>query len=138
MNQLALTLPGGKQILENDINIFGNNWNFGVGTGTNQSLLPSNIINTILPYLFVIAGLILLAMLIAGGFTIFVSAGNPEKIKKGTGMITSAIIGFLIMLAAYWIIELLQYTLGFNVLYTNPAAPPSVPCPSCAHPPCPC
>ena len=56
MNQLALTLPGGKQILENDINIFGNNWNFGVGTGTNQSLLPSNIINTILPYLFSLPG----------------------------------------------------------------------------------
>jgi hypothetical protein len=77
---------------------------------------PADVVNEILPYVFVIAGLILLAMLVGGGFTIFVSAGNPEKIKQGTGMITSALIGFLIMFAAYWILELVQYTLGLSIL----------------------
>jgi len=31
-------------------------------------------------------------------------------------MITSALVGFLIIFAAYWIIELLQITFGIQVL----------------------
>lgn len=110
MDYLALTFPDSKSISEGDANIFPG-WKFGTGVNT-----PADILNAIIPVIFVIAGIILLFMLVFGGFTIFVSAGNPEKIKQGTGMITSALIGFLIIFAAYWIIELLQITLGITVL----------------------
>lgn len=91
-------------------------WKFITGTGASGKAGPADILNALIPYLFVVAGLALLGFLVGGGFIIFVSAGNPEKIKQGTGMITSALIGFLIMFAAYWIIELLQLTLGITIL----------------------
>lgn len=103
--KLALTFTGVNKSIDE-----------GISGDLTGKTTPADVINTILPYLFVIAGLILLAMLVGGGFTIFVSTGNPEKIKQGTGMITSALIGFLIMFAAYWILELVQYTLGLNIL----------------------
>ena len=113
MNQLALKFPGAETIEES-------------GVGASFAFIdkaPADIINSLLPIVFILAGIILLAMLVSGGFTIFVSAGNPEKIKKGTSMITSALIGFLIIFAAYWIIELLQITFGINILGTPPAPP---------------
>lgn len=125
MNQLALIFPGSETIEES-------------GVGASFAFIgktPANIINTIIPVIFVLAALILLIMLIFGGFTIFVSAGNPEKIKKGTGMITSALIGFLIIFAAYWIIQLLELTFGINILGTPPTPP--IPLPTCPRPPCP-
>jgi len=115
MTKLALEFPGTEKIDE-DLNLLispspgASGWNFPAGT------TPADILNTLIPIIFVLAGIILLFMLVFGGFTIFVSAGNPEKIKKGTGMITSALIGFLIIFAAYWIIELLQITFGIKVL----------------------
>ncbi len=113
MNQLALKFPGSEIIEES-------------GVGASFAFIgktPAEVINAIIPVIFILAGIILLFMLVFGGFTIFVSAGNPEKIKKGTGMITSALIGFLIIFAAYWIIELLQITFGINILGTPPAPP---------------
>jgi len=77
---------------------------------------PAEVMNTVLPFVFVIAGLALFLMFFFGGFTIFVSAGNPEKTKQGQQMIVNALVGFAIIFAAYWIIELLQYSLGFQAL----------------------
>ena len=54
-------------------------------------------------------------MIVAGGFTIFTSAGNPEKIKKGQGMLVNALVGFLVIFASYWIIQLLEATLAINI-----------------------
>lgn len=118
MTKIALNLPGGNSIGENDLSIFagGTGWQFGTGTGAGGKLTLANIINSLLPIIFVIAGLVLFGMLIAGGFTIFLSAGNPEKIKKGTGTITSALVGFLIIFAAYWIIQLIEITFGLRLL----------------------
>ena len=112
MTKLALEFPGTEVVNEVDTSIFpsANTDIFG------SKITPANIINNLIPIIFVLAGIILLFMLIAGGFTIFTSAGNPEKIKKGTANITSAIIGILVIFAAYWIIELLQITLGIKLL----------------------
>lgn len=108
MNQLALTLPNYPSIPE-DLNFTGQTFSLAGKT-------PADVINAVIPIIFILAGIILLFILVFGGFTIFISAGNPEKIKKGTGMITSALIGFLIIFAAYWIIELLEITFGIKVL----------------------
>lgn len=105
MSQLALKFPGGEEILETDV---GATFRFA-----NQT--PAEIINVVLPFFFVIAGLILFVMIVFGGFTIFTSAGNPEKIKQGQGMIVNALVGFLIMFAAYWIIQILETSLGFKI-----------------------
>ena len=106
MNPLALKIPGYSQdIPENQT---------GLQKFTGKA--PADIVNSLVQYLFVIAGLILLFLLIFGGFELMTSAGDPEKIKKAQAKITSAIVGFLIIFLSYWIAQALGIMLGFNLL----------------------
>ena len=111
MSQLALSLPNNYKI---DDNLTGGVR--GVSGLTLNLANPANIINAFISIFFIIAGLVLFGMLIGGGFTIFLSTGNPEKIKQGTAMITNALVGFLIMFAAYWIIQLVEFSLGVKLI----------------------
>ncbi len=74
------------------------------------------LISALLPYIFVIAGLILFFIIIGAGFSMFTSAGNPEKSKKASSQLISGLIGFIIIFVAYWIIQLLELIFGFNIL----------------------
>ncbi len=71
-----------------------------------------DIINQLLKFIYPLAGILLFVMLILGGFDLLTSAGNEEKVKKGQGRITSAVIGFAILFAAYWIMQIIQIILG--------------------------
>jgi len=75
-----------------------------------------DIISALLPYIFVLAGLILFAFLIWAGFEFLTSAGDPEKVKAAQSKLTSAIIGFIIIFAAYWIAQILQIIFGVGIL----------------------
>lgn len=67
----------------------------------------SSIVTNAIPLLFSVAGLILLAYLIWGGFDYLTSMGDPKKAEAGKTKITNAVIGFFIIFAAYWITQLI-------------------------------
>jgi uncharacterized membrane protein len=100
--QGSLTLPGLNQPIKDPLK------------GKFSDL--GSLISALLPYLFVIAGLILFFVIIGAGFTMFASAGNPDKTKKAQQQLTSGLVGFFIIFAAYWIIQLLELIFGFNIL----------------------
>ena len=79
---------------------------------------PGQLISDILPYLFVAAGLILLLVIASAGFTMFTSAGNPEKTKKAGQQLTFGLIGFFLIFASYWIAKLLGSIFGISFLGT--------------------
>ena len=70
------------------------------------------ILNELVKLIYPLAGILLFIMLLLGGFDLLTSAGNEEKVKKGQGRITSAVIGFAILFAAYWIMQIIQIILG--------------------------
>lgn len=74
-------------------------------------------ISQILPNIYVLAGLILFALLIFGGLSIIMGAGqeNPEKIQKGQKAAVSAIIGFLIIFGSYWLIQIIEAVTGIKI-----------------------
>lgn len=74
-----------------------------------------DIINALLKYLFVFAGLALLVYLIIGGFSLMTSGGDPKKVEAGKGAVTNAILGFLIIFAAYWITQIVGMVFNLNV-----------------------
>ena len=74
------------------------------------------IINELLSPLLVIAGLILFGMIIMGGFEMLTAASDAKKAESGKGRITSAIIGFIIIFCAYWIVQILEIVLGVKIL----------------------
>jgi len=57
--------------------------------------------------------------LVFGGFTIVTSGSNPEQTQKGTQAIGGAIIGFVVIFASYWIIQIIQVLTGINILNSS-------------------
>lgn len=77
---------------------------------------PAAIISELLPYILTFAGLILFAMLIMGGFTMMTATTDPKKAEAGKERITTAIIGFVIIFAAYWISQIIEIIFGVSIL----------------------
>lgn len=81
-----------------------------VGLGDLVSIIVSNAI--------IIAGVIMIFLLIFGGISIIMGAGqdNPEAAARGKQAATSAVIGFIIIFAAYWIIQIIEFMTGLQIL----------------------
>lgn len=74
------------------------------------------IINKLVEYIFPAAGIALLIYLIFGGYQIMLSGGDPKNIAAGKSKITNAIIGFIIVFAAYWIAVAVGEMLGLRTV----------------------
>ena len=79
---------------------------------------PTTFLSAILPNIFTIAGLLLLAYLVAGGLMFIKSAGSEGK-GKGKDAITNALVGFIIIFASYWIVQIVQIVTGIPILNSN-------------------
>ncbi len=73
-------------------------------------LLFINVSNLILRFV----GTLTLLMFIYGGLTFLLSAGNSEKITKGKKILIAAIIGLVIVLASFVIIQLALKSVGIK------------------------
>ena len=78
-------------------------------------LTLADIISKFIPYIYVIAGLILFAFLIIGGFNYLTSGGDPKKVETAQAKITQALIGFLIIFLAYWLGRILEIVFGIEI-----------------------
>lgn len=76
-----------------------------------------DIVTTVLNYAFTFAGIGLLIFFIYGGFQLFLSAGDPKKVSEGKTTITNALVGFVIVFVAFWIVQLISRLLGLNSLF---------------------
>lgn len=61
------------------------------------------LISALLPIIFTVAGLILFAMLLWGGYDLLLSGGDSAKATSAKGKITTAFIGFIIVFFSFWI-----------------------------------
>ena len=75
-----------------------------------------DVISRLLPYVYVIAGIVLLLMLISGGIGLMTSAGNPDKSKAAMGKITGGLIGFAIIFVSYFIARIAETILGVKFM----------------------
>lgn len=85
-------------------------------TGGKNVQTVGDLISRLLPYTLALAGLILFGMLIMGGFEIMTAATDAKKADAGKARITTAVIGFVIIFAAYWITQILEIMTGVSVL----------------------
>jgi hypothetical protein len=74
----------------------------------------TTIVNPIVANVFIFGGIILFVMVFYAGFK-FISGGSKAKDEART-MLTTAIIGMIIMFIAYWIVQIVKYVTGTNVL----------------------
>jgi hypothetical protein len=68
-----------------------------------------------------IAGIILLFMLVGGGIAIIGGAGknDPKGIEQGKKAATSALVGFIVIFFAYWIVKLVEEITGLQLISSN-------------------
>jgi Type IV secretion system pilin len=52
--------------------------------------------------------LVLFIMFVIGAFTYLTSGGNPERVKKAQGTLKYAIIGFVLFLSAFLILQVIN------------------------------
>ena len=74
------------------------------------------IVSRLLQYLFPLSGLILFAMIIISGFQMLTSAGNPKSLEEAKQRLTWAIVGFVIIFTAFWLMKILEFLLGIKIL----------------------
>lgn len=99
--------------------------NFWLGEGAGHQTLSgktlSSFIGPLIQDIFVLAGVILLILLIFGGVTFIMNAGSGDKegMEKGKNALTMAILGFIIIFAAYWLVQIVQYITGIEIFTTK-------------------
>lgn len=72
------------------------------------------IVGQSLTFVFAAAGIGLLLMIISSGYSLIMSAGDPKKAAAGKATLTNAIIGFLLIFAAFWIVQIMGTVLGWQ------------------------
>jgi len=75
---------------------------------------PSSMVNLLVRVIFVGVGLILLAMIVVSGLSM-IAGGKSENMEKAKSTMTSAVIGFLVIFAAYWIMQIIQIFTGADI-----------------------
>lgn len=97
----------------------GDQLDLGTGKSINQTFPDiGTVINILLKNSFTIAGIILLGLLIFGGLKFIMSAGSNDakKAAEAKTIITNAIIGFAVVLTAYFIVQIIQVITGVQIL----------------------
>lgn len=72
-----------------------------------------DMVNLLVKVVFVGAGMVLFFMMIGAGFAM-ISGGSDDKGKAKSTM-TTALIGFVIMFSAYWIMQIIQLITGIDM-----------------------
>ncbi len=72
---------------------------------------------TVVRNAFVLAGIISFVLIVFGGFSVIMGAGggDSKKMEQGKQTITYAVIGLLLVVASYWIVQLIAFVTGANL-----------------------
>ncbi len=78
----------------------------------------SGLVSLLVKASLTIAGIILLFYFILGGIGMIAGAGSndPQKLEQGKKAATTALMGFIVVFAAYWIVKLIGQIIGMNIL----------------------
>ncbi len=74
------------------------------------------LVSVIVKNAFMLAGLLSFILLIFGGFTVIVSAGDAKKTQQGKAAITGAVTGLILVLGSFWIIQIIEVITGKPIL----------------------
>ena len=83
-----------------------------------EPLFVNDFVTAIVSGAISLAGVILLFLLIGGGIAMISGAGksDPQSVEKGKKAVTSALIGFIVVFSAYWIVKLIESITGLTLI----------------------
>jgi hypothetical protein len=74
-----------------------------------------SVFKNIVGAVVVFVGVVLFVMLVIGGFNFLFSGGDPKQVQKAQGTISAAIIGLVVVVSAYVILNLVFKFTGVDV-----------------------
>ena len=77
---------------------------------------PGLVVSSLLPFVFILGGIVMGGMLVIGGFDILTSMGSEDKLKEGSEKIKNALIGFLLLFGSYWIAQIAELLFKIPIL----------------------
>ena len=83
----------------------GGQWNW-LGPVNSGNATVGGLANTVFHFVLLIAAVLAVIYLIYSGIIYITAAGNPDNAKKGQQGVINAIIGIIIIVAAFFIINL--------------------------------
>lgn len=85
-----------------------------------SSVFPTvgTFINVLVKNSLTLAGIIFLILLLVGGLTFIINAGNGDakKAAQGQQTLTTALIGFLVVFLSFFIVQIIEVITGVNIL----------------------
>ena len=75
---------------------------------------PAQIISELFPRILIIASIILFFLIVIAGVGIIAGAGkdDPHAKEKSRNFLTYAVIGFIIIFGAFWILQIINFITG--------------------------
>ncbi len=97
----------------------------GRGFESLGNITIGSIITALITIALIIAALVFFAMLVIGGIRYITSGGDKTQAEGARGQITSALIGLVIVFAAWAILNVVSIFFNINILQFNiPSAAP--------------
>lgn len=82
-----------------------------------------DVYSNVIKYAFGLAGIVLFILLLMAGFRFITSGGDPKAVEGAKKTMTSALFGFIIILAAYLILVIIKLITGVDVTQFNILVP---------------
>lgn len=86
------------------------------GAKTAEAADLGNIVSWGINVIIIVAGIIFFFMLLIGGIQWLTSGGDKGGTEAARGRITAALIGLIIVFAAWAIVKLLESVFGLNII----------------------
>ena len=100
-----------QNLLAQQLNISGQPITGPLGDDMNS---VGDVVSKISTFLIPVAAVILVFILMWGGYDFISSQGAPEKLKAGKAKMTAGLVGFILLILSYTITNLLAKIFGFS------------------------
>lgn len=77
---------------------------------------PASLINTILPNIFIFVGVMLVIYIFVAGFMMVQNPDKSKTTEEAKSKLTYAVLGFILLFASYWIIQIIELYTGVTIL----------------------
>ena len=74
----------------------------------------ADVVNRLITFIVPVGGVILLLVLIWGGYDYMMSGGAPDKLKSAQAKLTTAIIGFVLLITSYILVKVITMIFGIS------------------------
>jgi len=91
--------------------------NVGIVNDVNFSSVGA-FISSVLPNIYVLAGIILFVIIVIAGLMFIFNAGKGDEKAAETSKkaLTAGIIGLVLIFASFWLIQIIEIVAGFKIL----------------------